>query len=56
MRVSSNYASRNASIRAFLIQMANVQVAEVHRLHDANRTLLDVVLDEATQEAGEPDG
>lgn len=42
--------------RSFMLPMANVQIAEVQRIHDANRTFLDTVLDEATQEAGEHGG
>lgn len=39
--------------RSFMIPMASVQIAEVQRLHDANRTILDTVMEEATQAAGE---
>jgi hypothetical protein len=42
--------------RSFMVPLGSVQMAEVHRLHDANRTFLDTVLDEATQEAGEHGG
>jgi hypothetical protein len=46
----------NGMPRSYMIPMASVQIAEVHRLHDANRTFLDAVMDEATQEAGEHGG
>jgi hypothetical protein len=36
--------------RSFMIPMGSVQVAEVNRLHDANRTFLDSVMDEVRLE------
>jgi hypothetical protein len=37
--------------RSFMIPMSGVQVVEVHRIHDANRTFIDTVLDEVRLQA-----
>jgi hypothetical protein len=41
--------------RSFMVPMASVQIAEVRRINDANRTFIDTVFEEVTREAGTPD-